>query len=118
MGDVGALGLGGCLGALAIVTKNEFVSGIIHAVFVADEGEDFLLVGPVIAGGDHIDAHGEEFFRDGAGQAEAARRILAIVDDEIQFQALAQARQFKAASPREWWSPILPSRASRLTIRT
>jgi phospho-N-acetylmuramoyl-pentapeptide-transferase len=36
MGDVGALALGGALGALAIVTKNEFVSAIIHGVFVAE----------------------------------------------------------------------------------
>jgi phospho-N-acetylmuramoyl-pentapeptide-transferase len=36
MGDVGALGLGGALGALAIVTKNELVSAIIHLVFVAE----------------------------------------------------------------------------------
>jgi phospho-N-acetylmuramoyl-pentapeptide-transferase len=45
MGDVGALGLGGCLGALAIVTKNEFVSAIIHGVFVAEALSVMLQVG-------------------------------------------------------------------------
>jgi phospho-N-acetylmuramoyl-pentapeptide-transferase len=45
MGDVGALALGGCLGALAIVTKNEFVSGIIHALFVAEALSVMLQVG-------------------------------------------------------------------------
>ena len=36
MGDVGSLALGGALGALAIVTKNELVSAIIHGVFLAE----------------------------------------------------------------------------------
>ena len=45
MGDVGALGLGGALGALAIVTKNEIVSAIIHAVFVAEAVSVMLQVG-------------------------------------------------------------------------
>jgi len=44
MGDVGALGLGGALGALAIVTKNEIVSAIIHAVFVAESVSVMLQV--------------------------------------------------------------------------
>jgi phospho-N-acetylmuramoyl-pentapeptide-transferase len=36
MGDVGALGLGGALGMLAILTKNEVASVILHGVFVAE----------------------------------------------------------------------------------
>jgi len=36
MGDVGSLSIGGALGALAIVTKNELVSAIIHGVFLAE----------------------------------------------------------------------------------
>jgi phospho-N-acetylmuramoyl-pentapeptide-transferase len=36
MGDVGALGLGGALGGLAVVTKNEFLSVIIHGLFLAE----------------------------------------------------------------------------------
>ncbi len=36
MGDVGSLALGGALGALALVTKNEFVSMIVHGVFLAE----------------------------------------------------------------------------------
>lgn len=44
MGDVGALGLGGALGAVAIVTKNEFVSVIVHAVFVAESVSVMLQV--------------------------------------------------------------------------
>jgi phospho-N-acetylmuramoyl-pentapeptide-transferase len=36
MGDVGSLALGGALGALAILSKNEFASLIIHGVFAAE----------------------------------------------------------------------------------
>jgi phospho-N-acetylmuramoyl-pentapeptide-transferase len=36
MGDVGSLALGGALGMLAIVTKNEFLSVIIHGVFAVE----------------------------------------------------------------------------------
>ena len=36
MGDVGALGLGGALGMLAILTKNEVLSAVLHGVFLAE----------------------------------------------------------------------------------
>lgn len=36
MGDVGSLALGGVLGLLAIFTKNELLSGILHGVFVVE----------------------------------------------------------------------------------
>ncbi len=36
MGDVGSLALGGALGAIAVLTKNEFLSAIIHGVFLAE----------------------------------------------------------------------------------
>ncbi len=36
MGDVGALALGGALGAVAVLTKNEFLSAIIHGLFLAE----------------------------------------------------------------------------------
>jgi len=36
MGDVGALALGGALGVLAVFTKNEVMSGIVHGVFLAE----------------------------------------------------------------------------------
>ncbi|MBK8013398.1 MAG: phospho-N-acetylmuramoyl-pentapeptide-transferase [Deltaproteobacteria bacterium] len=45
MGDVGALGLGGALGAFAIVTKNELVSAIVHGVFLAEALSVMLQVG-------------------------------------------------------------------------
>ena len=45
MGDVGSLALGGALGSLAIVTKNEFVSAIIHGLFVAEALSVILQVG-------------------------------------------------------------------------
>lgn len=45
MGDVGSLALGGALGALAIATKNEVVSAIIHGVFVAEAVSVILQVG-------------------------------------------------------------------------
>jgi phospho-N-acetylmuramoyl-pentapeptide-transferase len=36
MGDVGSLAIGGGLGMLAVLTKNEFASAILHGVFVAE----------------------------------------------------------------------------------
>jgi len=36
MGDVGALALGGLLGMLAVLTKNEIVSAVVHGVFLAE----------------------------------------------------------------------------------
>ena len=36
MGDVGALSLGAALGGIAVLTKNEFLSVIVHGVFVAE----------------------------------------------------------------------------------
>lgn len=36
MGDVGALPLGGALGAIAVFTKHEFLSVIIHGIFVVE----------------------------------------------------------------------------------
>lgn len=36
MGDVGALALGGALGCLAIFTKNELLSALLHGVFLAE----------------------------------------------------------------------------------
>ncbi|MBL8919670.1 MAG: phospho-N-acetylmuramoyl-pentapeptide-transferase [Myxococcaceae bacterium] len=36
MGDVGSLALGGALGAVAMLSKNEIVSAIIHGVFLAE----------------------------------------------------------------------------------
>ncbi len=36
MGDVGALALGGALGMLAILTKNEILSAVLHGVFLAE----------------------------------------------------------------------------------
>ena len=45
MGDVGALALGGALGAMAVVTKNEIVSAIVHGVFLAEAVSVMLQVG-------------------------------------------------------------------------
>jgi phospho-N-acetylmuramoyl-pentapeptide-transferase len=36
MGDVGSLALGGGLGTLAVLTKNEVASAILHGVFLAE----------------------------------------------------------------------------------
>ncbi len=36
MGDVGALALGGALGMLAVLTKNEVVSAVLHGVFLVE----------------------------------------------------------------------------------
>src|SRR4029450_1895330 len=36
MGDIGSLALGGALGGLAVLSKNEIASAIIHGVFLAE----------------------------------------------------------------------------------
>jgi phospho-N-acetylmuramoyl-pentapeptide-transferase len=36
MGDVGALALGGALGSIAVLTKNELLSAIVHGVFLVE----------------------------------------------------------------------------------
>jgi hypothetical protein len=71
------------------------IAGAQHPVLIPDEGEDFALVEPVIAGGDAIDTEGEHLIRDIAGDAETAGQILAIDDDEIELQVFAQGRQFR-----------------------
>ena len=63
------------------------------AIFLVDVSENFLLVGPVIAGGNHVYPHGEIFLGDGAGEAEAARRIFAIGDDQVGLEGGFQGRQ-------------------------
>jgi phospho-N-acetylmuramoyl-pentapeptide-transferase len=45
MGDVGSLALGGALGGIAVLTKNEFLSCVIHGVFVAEAVSVILQVG-------------------------------------------------------------------------
>jgi phospho-N-acetylmuramoyl-pentapeptide-transferase len=45
MGDVGSLSIGGGLGALAVVTKNELVSAIVHGIFLAEAISVILQVG-------------------------------------------------------------------------
>ena len=45
MGDVGALGLGAGLGTLAVLTKNELVSGLIHGVFIMEALSVIIQVG-------------------------------------------------------------------------
>jgi phospho-N-acetylmuramoyl-pentapeptide-transferase len=45
MGDVGSLALGGGLGMLAILTKNEVASAILHGVFLAETVSVILQVG-------------------------------------------------------------------------
>ena len=44
MGDVGALALGGALGCLAVFTKNELVSAIVHGVFLVEIGSVMVQV--------------------------------------------------------------------------
>lgn len=45
MGDVGSLALGGALGLLAVLTKNEILSGVLHGVFLAEALSVMLQVG-------------------------------------------------------------------------
>ena len=44
MGDVGSLALGGGLGMLAVLTKNEVASAILHGVFLAETGSVIIQV--------------------------------------------------------------------------
>ena len=60
-----------------------------------DMGQDLAVVPAVVAAGDDIDARGVELFADLAGDAEAAGRVLAVDDDEIGIQLLAQRRQVR-----------------------
>ena len=45
MGDVGSLALGGALGALAVLTKNELLSAIIDGVFLVEALSVMIQVG-------------------------------------------------------------------------
>jgi phospho-N-acetylmuramoyl-pentapeptide-transferase len=45
MGDVGALALGGALGTLAVFTKNELLSAVLHGVFLVETLSVMLQVG-------------------------------------------------------------------------
>ncbi len=45
MGDVGSLALGGALGMLAVFTKNEVLSAVLHGVFLAETLSVMLQVG-------------------------------------------------------------------------
>ncbi len=54
MGDVGALGLGGGLGALAVLTKNEVASAILHGVFLAETVSVILQVASFKATGRRV----------------------------------------------------------------
>ena len=66
-----------------------------HAVLVVDEGQYLALIGPMVAGGDAIDAQREKIVGDGAREAKAARRVLAVDDHKIQFQPVDETRQFR-----------------------
>src|SRR5208337_4521289 len=45
MGDVGSLALGGALGTVAILTKNELLSAIVNGVFLVEDLSVMLQVG-------------------------------------------------------------------------
>ncbi len=54
MGDVGSLAIGGGLGTLAVLTKNEVVSAVLHGVFLAETVSVILQVGSFKATGKRI----------------------------------------------------------------
>jgi phospho-N-acetylmuramoyl-pentapeptide-transferase len=54
MGDVGSLALGGGLGALAVLTKNEVASAILHGVFLVETVSVILQVASFKATGRRI----------------------------------------------------------------
>ena len=58
-----------------------------------DEHQRLLLVEGVVAERHHVGAGIEQLLEDGLGDAEAAGRVLAVDDDEIELVALAQAGQ-------------------------
>ena len=55
--------------------------------------DDFALVPDVIAGGDYIDAQFEQFFGERRSDAEAAGRIFAVGDHEIDGVIFHEPRQ-------------------------
>ena len=61
-----------------------------EARLALDEHQRLALVEGMIAEGHGIDADREEFLEQALGEAEAARRILAVDDDEIEPPASAQ----------------------------
>src|SRR5262249_50746743 len=64
-------------------------------VFVVDEPEDLLLVGPMIARRQNVDSGREQFVRDRARQAKAAGRVLAIGDDKIEAKLFLDPGQLR-----------------------
>ena len=66
------------------------MAGRIEARLALDEDERFALVEGVIAERHRIDADGAEFLEDRFGEAEAARRVLTVDDDEIEPPAGAK----------------------------
>jgi len=62
-----------------------------NAVLVIDEGQNLALISPMVAGGDAIDPGAKKLIGHRPSQAEAARGIFGIGDDEIGFQDVFQA---------------------------
>ncbi len=70
------------------------IGGTQELVVALAEGHRLLLVPDMVAGGDDIRAGIDRFQIDVFGNPEAASGVLAIDDDEIQFQVGDQPRQF------------------------
>ncbi len=56
------------------------------AVVAVDEGENFPLILPMIAGGEAVDTAGEHLVGNGTGQPEASGGVFGVGNDEIGFQ--------------------------------
>ena len=64
-----------------------------QARLALDEHQRLALIEGVIAERHRVDADGEELLEDRLGEAEAAGRVLAVDDDEIEPPAGAQKRE-------------------------
>ena len=69
------------------------VGGAHQARLALDEHQRLALVEGVVAERDHIGARRQQLVADRLGDAEAAGRVLAVDDDEIELPGVAQAGQ-------------------------
>ncbi len=82
------------------------------------EGDGFLLIPDVVAGRDDIRAGINRLEEDILGNAEAAGGVLAVDDDEIEFQVRNEAgRRFQTAV-RPVFPTMSPRKSSRIAIQS
>ncbi len=73
-----------------------------NPVFIIDEAQDLALIEPMIARGEHVDAGCEQLVGNIARDAETASRVLAIGDDEVDVEPLAQRGELGGEHVAPW----------------